>query len=542
MPITPEQAALIERNGIRVSEFLRAGEGCAYDIGPSPSVHLTENGWELVPDWDARRDSFDANGFDTRDEAFAALEQTDWFREAVRRKQPEKLAGTNGARLASPRWFDAAAVEELPAATGGQVTETAIDEMVRNLAGVRKAPIIDGGGLGNVHASAHATDTEAAGYVYAGVKVVGDDPDDPERAHLWLYGSLLPEVDERVDSGKIVYGSICFSESSNHPYTNECIGAVLISYALTNSPYIEGLEPHQPRSRNVTGPSALIYSRSTPIMPKRSQGPDTRGPEDHATAPTLPAPAAGAAPGTPPAPDGARAEGDTANDPAKLEQAIAMMVAEAERISGQSGLSPEQALDILRGLPEIKSPGDPEKNAGPGGQDEARSSGGGQGRDQERSATRVAETVALRAQLTKLDAEVKALRAVQTEREMQDHIEARYTAAKLPAPKGDDREELMGVCRDLHAAGKDWKRVVERSLRAVNVPPQGLATAPNEHTRAAGVEPASQKEAIDLCKADLRARRPELDGKALRAEAYELVKQRYPHLVNGTERDASARS
>jgi hypothetical protein len=530
MPITAAQAALIERNGLRVSEFLRAGEGCAYDIGPSPAIRKhSKGGYALDLSAGARSEAVLC---ESKDEAFAALEETEWFQEAVRRKQPEKL-GAGGKRLAPPRWFDAAAVEELPATTGGQVTEAGIDEMVRNLAGVRKAPIIDGGGLGNVHHSAHATDTDAAGFVYAGVKVVGDDADDPERAHLWLYGSLLPEVDERVESGRMVYGSICFTESSNHPYTDECIGATLISYALTNSPYIEGLEPHQPRSRNSTGQPGLVYSRSTPVMAKRSDGPDTSGPGQQNTAPN-------AAPASEPT----RAEGDSPpSDPAALEQAVAMMIAEAERISGQSGLTAEQALDILKGLPEVKAPGDAEKNAGPGGQEEGRAA------DEaapppapdstERSAHARAEAVALRAQLSKLEGEVTALRAAQTEREMHDHIEARYAAAKLTSPKGADRDELMAVCRDLHAVGRDWKGLVERSLKAVNVPPRGVVTAPNEHTRANGVEPTSPKEAITLCKAELKQKRPELDGKALRAEAYELVKQRYPHLAK-PEREAAS--
>ena len=39
-------------------------------------------------------------------------------------------------------------------------------------------------------------------------------------------------------------GSVAFVESDVHPYTGEPIGARLISYALTDKPYIGGLEPH----------------------------------------------------------------------------------------------------------------------------------------------------------------------------------------------------------------------------------------------------------------------------------------------------------
>lgn len=249
----------LEAAGLAV---VKRAQSDSYDIGPAPSVRADGDAWvvEMEGEEIARTE--------TRTDAFAVVRDTAWFTEALERKQPDALGV--GERLAEPRWIDAASEEDVEAIAGGQLTAEGIDEIVRNLAGIRTAPIVDGGGVSEVHASVTqwSKATLAAGYVLVGVRVVGTDGE----PHLWLYVTLLPEVDDAVERGMLLFGSVAFVEEDVHPYTGDPIGARLISYALTDKPYIGGLEPHAPRNavRSADQPR-VVRARSRMLMNKTTQ-------------------------------------------------------------------------------------------------------------------------------------------------------------------------------------------------------------------------------------------------------------------------------
>lgn len=249
----------LEAAGLMV---VKRAQSDSYDIGPAPSLRADGDAWvvEMEGEEIARTE--------TRTDAFAIVRETAWFEEALSRKQPDALGV--GERLAEPRWIDAASEEDVEAIAGGQLTSEGIDQIVRNLAGIRTAPIVDGGGVSEVHGSVKQWNdaTLAAGYVLVGVRVTGADGE----PHLWLYVTLLPEVDDAVERGMLLFGSVAFVEEDVHPYTGEPIGARLISYALTDKPYIGGLEPHAPRNavRSADQPR-VVRARSRKLMNKTTQ-------------------------------------------------------------------------------------------------------------------------------------------------------------------------------------------------------------------------------------------------------------------------------
>lgn len=240
------------RAGVSVRSFVRAvDDGEA--LPESPTIEARDGAYIVI-------EGETETSFDTRAEALGHIQDSAWFADAVSRKSPESDAYTG---LAEPRWFDAAAAEDLPSATdGSQVTDASIDEMVRNLAAEKTAIPIDGGNISEVHESVWNTAARAAGWAFAAVSI----RDEAGQAHIWLYARALPEVDQQIDAGELLFGSIAFVPEATHRYTDEAIGARLISYALTNRPFIEGLEPHAARSHQLPGRPAVAVSRSHEVM------------------------------------------------------------------------------------------------------------------------------------------------------------------------------------------------------------------------------------------------------------------------------------
>lgn len=169
-----------------------------------------------------------------------------WFTEAVDRKSHVPiLAG--GQDVGVWRWVDASAQEdteytEEEAANGYAgvlITEKHIDEMIANLA-ARAHPIPLDGVICGPHESMWNSSAPAPGWGYVAAKVF----DGTGRAHLFLLCHVAPDVADAMDRGHIAFGSIAFMANGFDPYTDKDIGAELLSYALTNDPFVKGLMAH----------------------------------------------------------------------------------------------------------------------------------------------------------------------------------------------------------------------------------------------------------------------------------------------------------
>lgn len=216
--------------------------------GPAPYLVQTDKGWDL-----ADAEGAVLSSHKTRTEAFDALSETEWY-QGVRGRKPEYVISEEAPKL----WFDAAKVEPMEAVAGGRVTEKGIDDMVRNLAEERTPIMIDGAsGISEAHESVWSSVARAVGWCFVGVKALHKDG-----AHIWLYGEVHPEVFEQIERGELKYGSIAFMEADIHRYTGEEIGMHLISYALTNRPYIDGLLPHDTSQKTTALFGELLAPRS----------------------------------------------------------------------------------------------------------------------------------------------------------------------------------------------------------------------------------------------------------------------------------------
>lgn len=243
----------------------RKGEGSPYDTGPAPTVTARAEGGYVVEENGAELGTADS----VHPDALRLVEGTQWFTAALERKQADKLSG---GKLAAGRWFHAARHEDTPAVQGGQLTREAIDEIVRNLAGIRKAPIVDGGDMASApHGSVpDPGNTPASGFVLAGVRVTDADGS----SNLWLYCRLHAEVDAKIDEREFVYGSVAWIDDAVFPFVDDDgktieIGSRLISYALTSEPLQEGLEPHPARSGFAAsmGPTGVEVAKLTAAIP-----------------------------------------------------------------------------------------------------------------------------------------------------------------------------------------------------------------------------------------------------------------------------------
>jgi hypothetical protein len=582
MPITPAQLDAIAR---RVAAYMRKGEGSAYDTGPAPTLHavLGDDG-AATGAYRVEQDGEALAVYDSVFEALRAVEETAWFTDAVARKKPDELAG-DGA-LAEGRWFDAARQEDLPAVQGGQITRESIDEMVRNLAGLARAPIVDGGMAGSEpHGSLYsATNTPASGFVLGGVRSVDEAGD----WHLWLYARLVPEVDAAIDSRAFVYGSIGFLPDALHPYTGEEIGTRLISYALTSEPYQDGLMPHRARAdlnerlreefillgaslathTNDDGAHAHVRTttlRRTQTMPKNSPkipAVQQRGPaaelltsiaallkvdlstmdqeamfalSDNLYALVAAAKVEDIVDGDTPPP--AEGEGDrTQEPPAPATPAPARAV---EGLEGEAldawGMD---LLTLIRGIFEQPEATPEQALEMMGGAAEAfaaelskepppADNAGEGGQEQEEMRTAKAANIGLRSTVAAQESELVELRAFKRDGEIRAFIVKRYADAKRPAPAGEHLEELLDLCR----GSKDYEKLVNHALRTVNTPPAGVVTNVDKRTPAqTGGEPASTRDAIARCEQELKDRGETLTSKQRRAKAYQMAKSRHADL------------
>jgi hypothetical protein len=500
----------------------------------TPSIALDGDEWTVRVDGETLTAS-------DRDLAFALIEGSEWFRDCVAAKHPDKWHA-----LAVGRWVDAASVEDIPAAhDGSQIKAEFIDQIIGNLTAARTAPPVDGGGISDPHETVYAPDAAAAGRVFAGVRVEGEDG----RPHLWLWVRLDVKVDAEVDAQQWAFGSIAFVSSSEDRYTGQPIGARLISYALTNFPFVDALEPHQPRAersqpRNRAGETLAVTRSRKNYMPNTTDSTvAARGPaadmladlaamlgisaEDAAgegamekmkeaiaalqklAAEEADAPAARAVMGL---------------DGEALEMFTADVVTSLRDVFGQPDAEPAALLDMLKSSADAfkgaLGGAAPADDAGEGGQRQADDAG---------TAAR-AEVVGMRAQLDAMRTELAALRGRERSREINDHVDASFRAAKLSPPQGDDRKELLALC---DGAGDDWKRIVTFALRSVNVPPAGTVLADESNAQPVavngGVGGSAEEEfdrAIEVARAELKRENPSISKRELRAKSYEMARAR----------------
>lgn len=492
--------------------------------------------------------------FDARADALSFVEQSQEFADSLERKHHDKWE-----RLAPGRWLDAAALEDLPAHhDGSQVTVDAIDDMARNLASAATAPPIDGGGISEPHETVRAGDSKAAGRVFFGVRVDGED----ERPHLWLWARLDETVDAEVDDQQWAHGSVAFIEQDSDRYTGEDIGARLVSYALTNFPFTETLEPHAPRARSLRNqPDAgtwLAFTRSRNPMPRNDRKQAAEAIKTAARGPALDKLAELAAALGLELEEGqdswakimeavdalkkdAAAEAEAEAEP-EAERSVVRAVAglEGEALElyvsdtlaalgdlfGQPDAEPAALLEMLRAsLDAFKGAlggNPPAEDAAMGGQDES---------ERAIATAARAEVIGLRARFEQQGKQLAELVDEKRAREIADHIDASFRSAKLSPPQGADREELARLCR---SAGADWQSVVKLALRSVNVPGAGLVTSPNAPTRDVI---AGRDSAVAAARADIAAKEPGLSRRELRARSYAVAKALSPEAFRSTEQD-----
>lgn len=505
-------------------------------------------------------------------EALGALMADPGFVEAVERKRA--IEG-----LAEPRWFDAAAVEDTPSAfDGSQLTERKIDEIVRNLAAEKTAVPIDGGGVSQVHETTWNTAAKAAGWVYAAAKSIDADG----RAHLWLYGALLPEVDAAVESKSLQFGSIAWVDDAEHRYTGDPIGAVLQSYALTNTPFIDGLEPHASRAIRAAGRSlhvtpgpgsrdnsqeshmadqngaealtstdlirarAILY-RAADQLRIEERGPamdllkqvadllkvDAEDAEDWELSDKLwtltqTAEVEEMLGGTPmaeaPAPEEERAEDPPA----------AAVTPEPQRMDGEEGANAEafQAA-ALAAAQTVNAEITPEQvlaaieaNAealfGAASEEE-----GAPAEDRDALRARANEADSLRKRVAELEKRNAEADDALFAREVVDYA-TEQLAEKADTLTDEDREVYVDTARAMRDAGKDWQATVRTMCGARQAPPSGTVMDEDGAQRRSF---ASSTEALAEARRELRTQHPDMREQEVRSRAYKLVRERNPELL-----------
>lgn len=492
-----------------------------------PVITETEGGWDVG-----------GTVYAERREALAFVEASEDFAAGVARKQPEKIT-----QLAEYRWIDGAAAESMSTPNGSRVTETDIDEMIVNLATEATPAPIDGAGISEVHEFAYNSGARAAGRIFGAAKVV----DAQKRAHLFLRVRLLPDVDAQVEAGEMLYGSVCFIPGATHRYTKAPIGARLQSYALTNTPFTDALEPHAARSvsQHMNDPQERIaITRSYRIMkPKTARSELAPSASAPVAAPATPAAAplvvAAAVPPVAAFEPDARAEGEPTPDAVAAEAYAADVVAELQRLMDMPNASPAALLEALKGAADgaLSAEAPEEENAGEGGAPVAAAVPAAGAPATPAEGTRALETRAqvmgLRAQVTELSAKLAEHESASKRAAYEKHLDASLVAVRRGLPPAQ-RKELLDMAMQ-HPG--DGKRVIDFAVRGVNTPPVGTVTAPSTEvvTRSSTATFNTKKELLDAVRAEVRAQEPMLDEKALRAKTYAVAKSRNAALLAGRD-------
>lgn len=526
----------------------RADEAAAESQLDAPWIAHTEAGY-IVTGADG---DFEARATDL--EALADLETTAWFKDALGTK-------TLISDLGEPRWIDAAAEEDIPTyLDGSQVREALIDQMVENFFPQEKPLVIDGGNISGVHENPKNGAAKAAGWGYVACKVL----DEEGRAHLYLYGALIPEVEEQVQSKQLLFGSVAFVSKGVDRYTGEPVGAVLVSYSLTNEPFIHGLKPHA-RTRSVAS-GRIAHTRSRPAMPTKTtrtdatkNKPTVRGPMADAlkslalkcglevnadtdltslswqindTVNALAQAAksenlaefAASLMTDAPAGDAAPESGEKSVraveglEDAALETFTADVIKELRRVTGVADGAPAALLEALKAMPEASAADETkEENAGEGGT-EVKSV---------RSREQALESAGLRSAFNALTAKVETLEAEKRGRDIEELLDKSWRDAKLEPPTGEERAVIVEHARSF---GENYPKAVALTLRAVNRPPQGTVAAPAPGTTTVKGEPTTADEALAAMRAELKAKDPKISGVELRSKAAEQATVRWKHL------------
>lgn len=544
------------------------------DVGDAPSF-LKADGDDWIVVNAESGDELERHAGPSPVAALNAAFAHDWFKAAAAkseggRKTYVPLVDANGDDVGKWRWVDASAQEdseytdeETKAGWAGTlITEAHIDEMVSNLA-ARLQPVQLDGVESGVHESATDSDAFAPGWAYVGIKVFDADG----RAHLFLRIQVRDEVDAAMNRGALAWGSIAFWPNDVEPYTGEEIGASLISYALTNQPFVQGLMPHSAVRTRTVGELevslAFGRSRRTEMTTKRTKATAERGPaqdaltkiaemlkidtssDEHTLAwaaydavcaltgaakveaitegggtPTENEAVAASVAARTDNPAGAASGKDTdmknktavkSTDAATTEKRTAEQWKEA-----LAALSDDEKKQVLAMLQEMlggdESAGE-QQSAAPT-------------TDAKSSDRAVAEIEILRSQNEQLAAEAKELRDAKNKRDAEDYIRDEFGKRKLPLTA----ERLARLASVMISSGK---ALVDELIGDIHQPPQGLALAatPGEQPlRGANAQRAAVAAELD----EVKREQPKLGEARAHKLAMQRAAKKHPHLFDDT--------
>ena len=124
---------------------------------------------------------------------------------------------------------------------GIEITRETLEALLASVKRTETPIPVDGGGVSLPHEMVRDSGVGAAGWILDATIV----EDKSGRAHLWGYVELLPEVAEAVAAGQLLFGSVAYDEGGVDRETGKPVGPQLHSYALTNKPFVPGLQPHR---------------------------------------------------------------------------------------------------------------------------------------------------------------------------------------------------------------------------------------------------------------------------------------------------------
>lgn len=417
-------------------------------------VQETADAWQVID-----RASGDVLGsYELWRKALASLLELNAFARAVRESV---FHDDNGNASGVWRWLDASAEEPEPGPDGSQVTAGAIRTMIDRLNGGSQPVMVDGGTHDSgAHESTQETSVRANGWGHVGAEW----RDLSGRVHLALYCELHPDIAPDVTSGRLAFGSIAFSQS-----TENKDDAALWSHALTNLPAVQGLMPSS-ANRSTAG---HVFARALPTRLNIMTTKKTAARTD--VAPTA------ATEATPPAADPQPSERADEMPPEQEQAVMADVMSVLRGIFGQADAEPAALVDLLKasadaikgaigkaGQPESGTPADSaEKPADEKKDDEAAAKAQNIGLSAS-VRTLTERMTAAEERSTKLEAEIER-------RDLRDTIKAKFLTANITLADAE-LDELTGLAQ--RSKGDDRTRVIDMALKAANVPPSGRAVTP----------------------------------------------------------------
>lgn len=418
------------------------------------------------------------------------------------------------------RWLDATAEEPEPMPDGSQVTREVIAALAARLN--RSSAVPMDGGTSEAHQQLRETSTHADGFAHVGVEVRDLDG----RWHLFLYCEIDPDVARAIDSGRLAYGSIGFTEDGR-----------LLQHALTNVPAVEGLRPNNAirtsggtrvffRSMEIRMSKNKIAKRATlaevePLLAEMT-GASTedlgtvivemvaRVKAEHDAVESAPSEMAVEADGERSASVRALLEGFA--DEAAQDAFTSEVLGALRDIFGQPDASPAAVLDMLKSsVAAFKGAlgvAEPAPDAGTGD-----------------AAAMTAARAAL-AEVPRLRAEIERLRAGIARRDLRESIARRAADARVSLAQGDVDQLVSDVLATTDPGARE--RAIERALRAAQAVPSGDVFA---RTAAQRTQPDDFRAAWESLLPEAEKSNPKAARHVLVAIAQRMARERFPQFA-----------